>query len=305
MRRPGPVVAAALAAAVAVAAAGAAEAQSVASITVAPADADPGGTVLVSNGPGWPCTPPSGTASASASVDLYAEGSATPANRIPFQGSVTDAGAWSVGLQLAPDLPPGRYRVRAGCYSDSGLNSGFGPAYADGRLDVRLQALGPPTASARVGRPGDSVQVTSGGAGCTPPAGAQRPRVRVSLLERGGATRAESEGTVDSGTGRWSVSLRVPAVEAQDTRITAVCLARVGAPSPYARYAPTVLVVQAAPTDPPTTPPTSVGAPPTSSSTVPGPADSTTTTNPAQVAASSLPEAPVAKAIIAEPAYTG
>ncbi len=306
VRRPGSIVAAALVtAAVAVAVAGSARAQSLASITIAPAEADPGATVIVANGSSWPCTPPSGTASPSASVDLYAEGSATPANRVPFQGPVAASGSWSVALELAPDLPPGRYRVQAGCYTDSGLNSGFGPAYAAGRLEVRLQTLGPPRASSRVGRPGDSVQITSGEAGCTPPAGALRPRVRVSLLDRDGATRAESEGVVDAVTGRWSLPLKVPAIEAQDTRITAVCLARVGASSPYARYGATELVVEPVPADPPRTPPTSVGPTPAPSSTVPGPGGSAPTSTPAQVEATSLPETPVATAIIAEPTYTG
>ena len=299
--------AALVAAGVAVAVAGSADAQSVASITIAPAEADPGATVIVANGSSWPCTPPSDTASPSASVDLYAEGSATPANRVPFQGAVSASGSWSVALKLAPDLPPGRYRVQAGCYTDSGLNSGFGPAYAAGRLEVRLQAIGPPSASVRRGRPGDSVQVTSGEAGCTPPGGALRPRVRVSLLDRGGATRAESEGVVDAVTGRWSLPLRVPAIEPQDTRITAVCLARVGAPSPYARYAATALVVEPPSTDPPSTTPTSAGPAPAPLSTVPvpGPAGSTPTSSPTPAEAASLPPTPVATAIIAEPTYTG
>jgi len=306
VRRPGSVVAAALAAlAVAVAVGGSAEAQSATSITVTPPEADPGGTVFVTNSPGSPCTPPSGTTNASASVDLYAFDSATPANRVPFQGFVTASGTWAIELKLAPDLPPGRYRVQAGCYTDSGLNSGFGPTYGPARLDVRLHQLGPVTASARRGQPGDAVQVTSGEARCTPPTGAPSPRVRVSLLDRDGATRAESEGGIDRASGQWSLPLRVPTIDAQTAQITAVCLARVGASVPYARYTATPLIIEAAPVAPPLTSPTSVGAAPTPAGTVPGAATSTTIVNLAEVPESSLPTAPVAKAIIAEPTYTG
>ncbi len=307
VRRPGFVVAAA-AAAVTLAAVvgGSADAQGVAAINVVPAEADPGATVLVTNGPGAPCTPPTGSSNASASVDLYAAGSATPANRGPFQGFVSASGSWSVEVRLAPDLAPGSYRVQAGCYTDSGLNSGFGPSYEPGRLDVRLRQLGPPTLSIGRGRPGDSVQVTSGDARCTPPTGAPNPRVRVSILDRDGSTRAESEGGVDRGSGRWAVPVRVPALDTQGAQVTAVCLARVGASVPYARYAATPLAVEAPPADPPVTPPATFGSVPTSLPAVPGaPATTAVTVNPALLPDTSLPLAPVAKAIIAEPAYTG
>lgn len=300
--RPGLVVAAALtAAAAAVAVAGSADAQSVGSASVVPAQADPGSTVTVTNGPSSPCTPPPGTRSPSASVDLYAAGSATPANRVPYQGAVKPAGGWSVQVRLAADLPPGPYQVRAGCYTDSGLNSGFGPAY-EGRLEVRLQSLGPPTAAARFGRPGDAVQVGSAEAGCPPPAGAPAPRVRVSLLDSAGATRAESEGAVDLASGRWSIPVRVPSVNAQNAQIIAVCLARVGASAPYARYSSASFTIEGDRQDTPSTSPSTVGPPTPPVVTVPG---ASTTTVLGLPAASSLPDTPLATAISAEPTYTG
>jgi len=303
VQRPGYVVAAALVASVAAMLGGSAGAQSPASVTITPLEADPGGRVVVTNGPGSPCIPPLGAVSASASVDLFGPGSATPANRVPYQGRVGPTGSWSVEVRLAPDLPPGRYRVQAGCYTDSGLNSGFGPPYEPARLEVRLQDLGQSMVGPRAARAGDSVQVTSNEVRCTPPVGAPSPRVRVSLVDSSGATRAESEGGVDP-AGRWSVPVRVPSLDAQDVQVTAVCLARVGASSPYASYAGSPFTIQAAAqTDPPATPSTSPGPAPTSAVTVPGAA--TTTTNPALVAASSLPATPVASAIVAEPTYTG
>lgn len=306
VRRPGIVVAAvAAAAAMAALVAGSAGAQTQASIAVTPAEADPGGTVVVANGPGAPCTPPDRSTNASASVDLYASGSATPANWVPFQGLVSPSGTWSVEVRLAPDLPPGPYRVQAACYSDSGLNSGFGPTYESARLDLRLQSLGPPATSVRQSRPGDSVQITSGDAGCKPPAGAPSPRVRVSLLDGGGATRAETEGPVESATGRWSLPLKVPAIDTPNAQITAVCLARVGAPAPYARYSRTIVGVDAQPVAPPVPPPVSVEPPPIPPAPVPGGPVTSTTLGQGQVAVSSLPLAPVAKPIVAEPTYTG
>ncbi len=293
-------VAAALsAAAAAVAVSGSAGAQGVAPATVAPAEADPGSTVTVTNGSGSPCMPPGGASNPSASVDLYAVGSATPSNRVPYQGVVTPSGTWSVQVKLAPDMPPGPYRVQAGCYRDSGLNAGFGPAY-QASLSLRLQSLGPPTPAARRGRPGDAVQVASGEARCTPPAGAAAPRVRVSLMDAAGATRAESEGAVDPGSGRWSIPVRVPSVDTQNAQITAVCLARVGASSPYARYASTSFAIEADRPDPPPASPTT-GPAPTSVPTVPG----ASTTTPGAPVADSLPATPVAVAISAEPTYTG
>lgn len=281
----------------AVAVAGSARAQATAPISVLPAAADPGGVVTVSHGPTSPCPPPAGTRNPSASVDLFTVGSVTPVNQAPFQGPVTPIGTWSVEVRLAPDLPPGQYRVQAGCYTDSGLNAGFGPAYASGGLEVRLQAPGLPSASPRRGRPGENVQVASGEAGCRPPVGAPSPRVRVSLLDAGKATRAEAEGPVDATTGRWTVSLRVPDLAAQNVEITAVCLARVGAPSPYARYQSATFAVDAAPPPAPTTiaAPTSTVASGGSTSVPP------TTSTPA----ASLPPTPLAVPIVAEPTYTG
>ncbi len=301
--RPGFVVAAALAAAaLAVTVAGSADAQGVASLTVVPAEADPGASVMVTDGPSSPCPPPSGTASPSASVDLYAIGSATPANRMPYQASVTPAGTWTVEVKLASDLPPGAYRVQAGCYSDSGLNAGFGPAYEAGRLQVRQQALGSPTPSVGASQPGETVQVVSGDVRCTPPAGATSPRVRVSLLDAARATRAESEGAVEAATGRWSVNLTVPSIDAQDAQISAVCLARVGASAPYARYAPARFEVEADPSSvPPPVGPPAPGPIPTPPSSAPGAPTTTTTT----LVAGSLPMTPLAKPIVAEPTYTG
>lgn len=278
-------------------------AQVTAVIVVAPATADPGGAVTVSNGPLSPC-PPGSARNPSASVDLFAAGSATPVNRVPYQGVVTPAGTWTVDVRLAPDVPPGTYRVQAGCYGDSGLNSGFGPTYEPGRLELRLQQLGQLALSVRRTRPGDSVQVGSGDARCTPPAGSPSPRVRVSLLDAARATRAEAEGPVDVASGRWTVSLRVPDIEPQNAEVNAVCLARVAAPAPYARYRGTAVSVDRAQAPgtsttvpvPTTTPPStsSPGAP----TTVPVPAPTTTP-------APSLPTTPLAVAIVAEPTYTG
>lgn len=302
VRRPAVVMAAALAATAALALGREAGAQAVAPILVVPATADPGGVVTVSNGPEAPCPPPGGSERPSASVDLFAQGSATPANRAPYQGLVTRAGTWSVEVRLSADLPPGTYRVQAGCYTDSGLNSGFGPAYRAGSLDLRLQDPGQPTASTRRARPGDSIQVESGAALCPPPAGSPSPRVRVSLLDAQGATRAESEAPVDARTGRWSVALRVPDLGAQYGQITAVCLARVAAPAPYARYKGAPLAIEAAPPAPTTT----TGPPATSPPTTPAPgaATSVPTTSP-PASAVSLPPTPVAVAVVAEPTYTG
>lgn len=308
VRRPGSVgLVVAAAVAVASAVAGSAEAQGPPAIAVAPPEADPGATVAVTNSPGSPCTPPSGSGGrATASVDLYAQGSATPANRLPYQGFVSAAGSWVVEVRLAPDLSPGQYRVEARCYTDSGLNSGFGPAYLPGRLDVRLRQLGQPTLTTRSARPGDSVQVSSGEARCTPPAGAPSPRVRVSILDRDGATRAEAEGPVDRASGLWSLTVRVPPVDAQLGQVAAVCLARVGASVPYARYGPAGLAIEAAaPADPPAPPLEIPGSTLVPVPSVPGPPASTTTVPPAQLPDGSLPVAPLAKAIIAEPTYTG
>ncbi|MEO5678124.1 MAG: hypothetical protein ABIS47_00475 [Acidimicrobiales bacterium] len=300
--RPGFVVAVSLlAASSAVGVAGSADAQAVASITIVPAETDPGSTVVVTNGPTSPCPPPVGT-KPTASVDLYALGSATPANRLPYQGAVTAAGTWSVEVALAPDLPPGRYRVQAGCYSDSGLRSGFGPAYDAGGLDLRLHTLPRPTLSDSLGRPGETVQVGSGDARCTPPAGAASPRVRVSLLDAGGATRAEAEGGVEAADGRWSLPLRIPPVDSQASQITAVCLARVGAAAPYARYEGAPFVVETSPSEPPATPPP-LGPVPTP--ITPAPGSATTTTTATGQPPGSLPLTPLAQAIVAEPTYTG
>jgi hypothetical protein len=201
-------------------------------------------------------------------------------------------------VRLAPDLPPGSYRVQAGCYSDSGLNSGFGPSYEAGRLELRLQQPGQPT-SPRRGRPGDSIQVSSGEARCTPPAGSPSPRVRVSLLDAGKATRAEAEGPVEIATGRWTVSLRVPDIGPQSGEISAVCLARVAAPAPYARYRATAFSIDGQPLAPATVPPTT--PPPTVAPGAPATAVTTATTTPVPT----LPSTPIAVAIVAEPTYTG
>jgi hypothetical protein len=300
--RPGLVVVAAVAtAAAAVGVAGSAVAQVTGSIMVAPAVADPGGMVVVTNGADSLCFPvPVGATSPSVSVDLYAAGSATPANRLPYLGGVSPLGAWSVEVRVAPDMPPGLYRVQAGCFTDSGLNAGFGPTYQPGRLNLRQQELGPPRPSSSVGRPGQVVQVGSGQAPCVPPAGSPSPRVRVSLLDGGRATRAEAEGAVDSATGAWSVTLTIPSVDPQDAQISAVCLARVGASVPYARYGSAAFAIDAVPL-PPTT---------TTSSTVPGsitPSTTPGTTPPTSVQPlpAELPITPLATAIVAEPTYTG
>ncbi len=303
--RPGLVVVAALATAAAAAAvgvAGSAVAQVTGSIMVAPAAADPGGTVVVSNGADSLCFPvPVGATSPSVSVDLYAAGSDTPANRLPYLGAVGALGAWSIEVRLAPDLPPGLYRVQAGCFTDSGLNAGFGPDYQPGRLELRQQELGPPRPNTSLGRPGQVVQVASGQAPCVPPVGSPSPRVRVSLLDAARATRAEAEGTVDSSNGAWSVTLTIPSVEPQDAQISAVCLARVGASVPYARYGPAPFAIDALPL-PPTT---------TTSSTVPGPVTPSTTPGTAtpptsvQPPPGELPITPLASAVVAEPTYTG
>jgi len=293
------VVAAAL---TAVAAAGTAGAQGVpASITVSPTVADPGSVVMVSNGPSSECV--GGTGSPSAFVDLYTAGSVTPVNRMPFQSAVTTGGTWSVEVRLPPDLAPGAYRVEAGCYVDSSLNSRFGPAYLPGSLNLRLQDPGQPTASIRRGRPGESLLVDSGDARCMPPAGSPSPRVRVSLLDATKATRAEAEGPVDAATGKWSVGLQVPDLVPQDAEIAAVCLARVAAPAPYARYNVASFAVEA---DPPVV--TTTTPPATSSPTTAGPGVSTTappTTPPTAPAPTALPSTPVAVAVVAEPTYTG
>jgi len=303
--RPGLVVVAAVAiAAAAVGVAGSAVAQAAGSITVTPAAADPGGVVVVANGDDSLCFPiPVGATSPSVSVDLYAAGSATPANRLPYLGAVTPLGAWSVEVRLEPDLPPGQYRVQTGCFTDSGLNAGFGPTYEPGRLDLRQQDLGPPRPSASTGRPGQVLEVASGQAPCVPPAGSSSPRVRVSLLDAARATRAEAEDTVDSATGAWSVTLTIPSVAPQDAQITAVCLARIGASVPYARYDPAALAIDAVPPPAATTTPSTVPGP-TTPSTAPaiGPGVPPTSAVPPPA---DLPITPIASAIVAEPTYTG
>ena len=305
VRRRAIGMAAAFAAALAAAALGtSAGAQGTASIIVAPSVSDPGNAVTVSNSPLSPCPPPPNAENPFVSIDLYANGSATPANRTPYQGAVTVGGAWSVPVRLDPDLPPGSYGVRAGCFADSGLSSGFGPAYAPGRLDLRLQEPGQPTVSARRARPGETVQVSSGDAGCRPPASSPSPRVRVSLLDATKGTRAEAEAPIDAATGRWSISLRVPELQPQSAEITAVCLARVAAPAPYARYTGAAFNVDAAPLPPITLTPTT--AAPTS--LAPGApttlAASTVVTTPMPTS-TTLPTTPLAVAIVAEPTYTG
>jgi len=301
--RPGLVLVAAVATAVAaVGVAGSAVAQAAGSVVVAPAAADPGGTVLVTNGADSPCFPvPVGATSPSVSVDLYAAGSATPANRLPYLGAVGTLGAWSVEVRLAPDLPPGLYRVQAGCFTDSGLNAGFGPTYQSGRLELRQQNLGPPRPGTSTGRPGQIVQIASGQAPCVPPTGSPSPRVRVSLLDAARATRAEAEGTVNSATGAWSVTLTIPSVEPQDAQISAVCLARIGASVPYARYGPAAFAIDAV--SPPDTTTTSTTVPgPITPSTTPGTATPPTSVQPRP---DELPITPLASAIVAEPTYTG
>jgi len=303
VRRRAVVVVAALCIGAATGVAGT-DAQAASSIVVTPALADPGGVVRVSNDPSSPCPQTLPTSNASASVDLYTAGSATPVNRMPYQGPVNTSGSWSVEVRLAPDLPPGSYRVQAGCYTDSGLNSAYGPTYGSGRLDVRLQNPGLPTASSRRGKPGDGFQVNSGGARCPPPAGSPSPRVRVSLLDSTRATRAESESAVDATTGDWSVGLRVPEIGSQSAEITAVCLARVGAPSPYARYDAATFAVEADRMPEATTTTTMITAP----TTVATLAGATTTPSTAVVATTvptSLPTTPLAVAVVAEPTYTG
>ncbi len=303
VRRRALVLAAAFAAAASAAAAGGtAGAQSPASILVNPGTADPGSLVKVSNAALSPCVPPPSAANPSASVDLYAAGTATPANRVPFQGVVGPTGSWSVEVRLDPDLPPGTYRVQAGCYTDSGLNAGFGPSYVAGRLDLRLQEPGPPAANLRRGRSGDTIQVESGEARCTPPAGSPSPRVRVSLLDAAKATRAEAEGAVDPATGRWTVGLRVPDLGAQSAEISAVCLARVGAPSPYARYRSAPFTIEATPPTPTTAPVTTSPAP-TGAPGAPTTAPQASATP--QAPTTTLPTTPLAVAIVAEPTYTG
>lgn len=256
-----------------------------------------------------PCPPPNGTENPSASVDIYAAEVATPVNRAPFQGAVSRAGVWSVQVQLAPDLAPGAYRVQARCYTDSGLNSAFGPTYVAGRLDVRLREPGESTVAPRSGRPGDTVQVGSGSAPCTPPIGSSGPRVRVSLRDDSKATRAEAEGMVDARTGSWSLALQVPDLGAQTAEITAVCLARVGAPAPYARYGSTAFTVETVPDLTTTTTTTTTTVSPSTVPTttlVPGATTSAPpTTSQARVPAASLPPTAVATAIVAEPTYTG
>lgn len=298
-------IVAVLAGATAVAAVvGTARAQVLAQITVTPAVSDPGGVVQVSNGVASPCAPPGGAGRPSASVDLFAAGSATPVNRAPYQGAVTASGTWSVEVRLAPDIPPGGYRVQAGCYTDSGLNSRFGPAYEPGRLDVRQQDPGQPVASDRRASPGDTIQVGSGDARCAPPVGSPSPRVRVSLLDAAQATRAEAEGPVDPATGRWSVGIRVPDVVPQSAQITAVCLARVGAPAPYARYSPAPFTVEADLQPATTTTAPATTAPATTLTPgAPAPAPPPTSATPAPAAA--LPATPIAVPIVAEPTYTG
>lgn len=302
--RPGLVVVAAVAtASAAVGVGGSAVAQIAGSIVVAPAGAEPGGMVVVTNGAVSPCFPvPAGATSPSVSIDLYGADSATPANRLPYLGAVDTLGAWSVEVRLAPDLAPGPYRVQAGCFTDSGLNAGFGPTYQPGQLDLRQQDLGPPRPSTSTGSPGQVVEVASGRAPCIPPKGSSSPRVRVSLLDAARATRAEAEDTVDSTTGAWSITLTVPSVTTQDAQISAVCLARIGASVPYARYEPAAFAIDAQLPPEATT---------TTSSTVPGPATPSTTPDPGLPPTSTvsgppdLPITPLAAAIVAEPTYTG
>ena len=127
--------------------------------------------------------------------------------------------------------------------------------------------------------------------------------MRVSLLDSSRATRAEGEGPVDPATGRWQVGLRVPDLPAQNAEVTAVCLARVGAPSPYARYRAAPFAVEI---DPPRSP-APTAAPPTAppvTAVAPGPTPSPTR-SPTNIPASALPPTPLAVPIVAEPTYTG
>lgn len=269
---------------------------------------DPGSTITVANATDTPrdlCTGGS-PGERTISVDVL-----TSSDRLvsgPHTAAVGSFdGRWSVAIPLASDLAPGAYKALASCYDrDNTKVRNYDPA----PFTVRLQNPGSPAVQPTQAAPGDPVQIGSGPAKCKPPKGSPSPKVRASILDNGGNTRAEGENQVLA-DGSWSVTLRVPGeMLPQDGSVTAQCMARVGAPAPYARYGQTRLTVVAAP--PPSTTST---APPVATtlapgqtappSTVPAP---TTTLGPIPKLpgfTQALPPTPLAEPIVAEPTYTG
>ena len=270
---------------------------------------NPGETITVVNatdGPSDQCPPAADGKDRTISVDIL-----TSSDRLvsgPHTAKVSSTGRWSVPVVLEPDLAPGGYKANASCYDADNFKV---RTYDPATFTIRLQAPGPPSVQPVEAMSGESVQVSSGSARCAPPQGAgSTARVRASILDAGGNTRAEGEGKI-AADGSWSVPLRVPDVPAQEGSATAVCLARVGAPAPYARYAQSKLTITAPPP-----PSTTTTAPPPSTTLAPGvtappptpPPAPTTTRGPVPKLpgfTSAQPPSPTAQPITAEPTYTG
>lgn len=274
-------------------------------VMVSPAgDHDPGSTITVSNAPGSVCPE---TNDPNVSVDIVTSANGLVAG--PYNTTV-QSGQFAVQVPLAPDLAPGNYLARASCFA--GASASPSKTYEPAPFTVRLQSPGDPIVQPDHAVPGDIVQVGSGTAKCKPPRGATSPRVRASIVDASGNTRAEAEGSV-FGDGSWAVKVRVTEIDPQVGRVTAVCLARVGAPAPFARYGQTTFTIVApAPASttttvpaPTTTPAPGGTAAPATTTTVPAP---TTTLGPVPALpgfGDSLPPTPVPTPIVAEPAYTG
>ena len=247
--------------------------------TVTPAgDHDPGETVTVANATDTVRDECQSTQERTISVDILTSTDRLVSGPHTAKVSTVD-GRWSVPVALAPDLAPGGYKAIASCYdSDDTRIRSYDPA----PFTIRLQSPGQPNVQPTQAMPGETVQIGSGPNKCRPPRDAT-PKVRASILDSGGNTRAEGEGQV-SADGSWSVNLRVPDATPQVGSVTAICLARVGASAPYARYSQSRFTITAPPPPsttstvaPPATtlapgqtaPPTTVAAPTTTSGPVP------------------------------------
>jgi hypothetical protein len=267
-------------------------------------DRDPGDTITVANATDTVRDECQSTQERTISVDIL-----TSSDRLvsgPHTAKVSSVdGRWSVPIALAPDLAPGAYKAIASCYDadDTRIRS-----YDPAPFNIRLQSPGQPNVQPSQAMPGDTVQIGSGPNKCKPPKDST-PKVRASILDSGGNTRAEGEGQV-SADGSWSVNLRVPDATPQVGSVTAICLARVGASAPYARYSQSRFTITA----PPPSSTTSTVAPPVTTLAPGQTAPATTIAAPTTTSgpvpripgfSSPLPASPVAVPIVAEPTYTG
>ncbi|HEV8116033.1 MAG TPA: hypothetical protein VGP53_07330, partial [Acidimicrobiales bacterium] len=100
------------------------------------------------------------------------------------------------------------------------------------------------------------------------------------------------------------VTLTIPSVDPQDAQIGAVCLARVGASVPYARYGSAAFAIDAVPL-PPTLTTSSTVPGSITPSTTPGTPGTATPPTSVQPLLGELPITPLASAVVAEPTYTG